>query len=157
MSQTMTFHLNRNAFGRLVLESAEAGRHEGVVPVRAFPVAAPDEGISLVNTDGHEVAWIDRLDALAAEQRQLVEAELASREFMPELLQLLAVSSFATPSIWTVRTDRGATELILKGEEDIRHLGRDGLLVLDSHGVQYLVRDLAKLDRTSRRLLDRFL
>ena len=42
-------------------------------------------------------------------------------------------------------------------EEDIRRIGREGLLVLDSHGVQFLIRDLAQLDRHSRRLLDRFL
>jgi hypothetical protein len=28
-----------------------------------FPIAAPDEGVSLVNTEGHEVAWIDSLQA----------------------------------------------------------------------------------------------
>lgn len=157
MSHTMQFQLSRNSFGRLVLESAEHGRHESVVPVRAFPVAAPDKGIALVSTDGHEVGWIDELSSLNATTRALVEQELASREFMPELLQLVSVSSFATPSTWQVRTDRGPTELILKGEEDIRRVGREGLLVLDSHGVQFLIRDLAQLDRHSRRLLDRFL
>ncbi|PHV12260.1 cyanophycin metabolism-associated DUF1854 family protein [Chitinimonas sp. BJB300] len=151
------FQLQRNAFGRLVLESADAGRYEGVVPVRAFPVADPGAGISLINTDGHEVGWVDRLSDLPESQRLLIEEELASREFMPQLQQLIAVSSFATPSTWTVRTDRGPTTLVLKGEEDIRRLGRDGLLVLDSHGIQFLIRDLSKLDKTSRRLLDRFL
>ncbi|MGQ5523856.1 cyanophycin metabolism-associated DUF1854 family protein [Chitinimonas sp. PSY-7] len=152
-----TFQLQRNVFGRLVLESPDIGRHEGVVPVRAFPVAEPDKGISLINTDGHEVGWIDHLSELREDQRKLVQEELANREFMPELQQLIAVSSFATPSTWTVLTDRGNTQLILKGEEDIRRLGRDGLLILDSHGIQYLIRDLAKLDKNSRRLLDRFL
>jgi hypothetical protein len=31
------------------------------------------------------------------------------------------------------------------------------LIVSDKHGVQYLIRSLSKLDRASRKLLDRFL
>lgn len=76
---------------------------------------------------------------------------------MPEIAQLLSVSSFACPSTWQVRTDRGDTALVLKGEEDIRRLSATRLLIADANGIQYLVRDLTRLDRHSRKLLDRFL
>ncbi len=36
-------------------------------------------------------------------------------------------------------------------------LGAAALLISDSHGVHYLIRDLSRLDKTSRRLLDRFM
>jgi hypothetical protein len=150
-------NLERNAFGRLVFRSEDGTTHDGVIPVRAFPIAAPDEGIALVNVEGHEVAWIARLSSLAARSRALVEEELSSREFMPEIRRLVGVSSFATPSTWEVETDRGTTSLILKGEEDIRRLGQTALLIADSHGINYLIRDLKTLDSGSRRLLDRFL
>ena len=149
--------LSRNALGKLVLTEPDGKTHTGVLPVRAFPIAAPDEGISLVDTDGHEVAWIERLVDLPAATRQLVEAELASREFMPEIQQLLAVSTFATPSTWTVATNRGQTEFVLKGEEDIRRMAGGMLLIADSHGIQFMIRDQYAMDRHSRRLLDRFL
>ncbi len=151
------FKLNRNAFGRLVLTTANGEAHEGVVPVRAFPIAAPEEGISLVSADGHELAWIDRLADLPPEMRGLVVDELASREFVPEIRRLRQVSGFATPSTWEVDTDRGETSFVLKGEEDIRRLGASSLLIADAHGIQFLIRDLAALDRHSRKLLDRFL
>lgn len=151
------FTLSRNSFGKLVLVHADGQRHEGVVPVRAFPIAAPREGVSLVSTDGHELAWIASLDALADAARSLVEEELASREFMPEIRRIRSVSSFATPSTWSVDTDRGEASFTLKGEEDIRRIAGSTLLIADSHGVQFLVRDLYALDRGSRRILDRFL
>ena len=66
-AEPVTFSLTRNRFGRLVFTGADGERHEGVVPVRAFPLAAPDEGIALVSADGHEVAWIDRLADLPAD------------------------------------------------------------------------------------------
>ncbi|QDX82538.1 hypothetical protein B9N43_15625 [Denitratisoma sp. DHT3] len=150
------FQLTRNAFGRLVF-TAGGESHSGVVPVRAFPIAAPDEGLALVNAEGHEVAWIERMTELPADQRSLLEEELASREFMPEICRIHGVSSFATPSTWQVETHRGETAFVLKGEEDIRRLGHHTLLIADSHGIQFLIRDIKVLDRHSRKLLDRFL
>jgi len=151
------FQLARNAFGKLVLTAAGGDVVEGVVPVRAFPIAAPGEGIALIGPDGHEAGWIERLDAAPAVLRQLVEEELGRREFMPEIRRIRSVSSFATPSTWQVDTDRGGTSLVLWGEEFIRRLGKAGLLIEDSHGIHFLVRDLNGLDTASRKLLDRFL
>ena len=151
------FQLQRDSYGRLVLTTANGDIHEGITPVRAFPIAAPDEGLSLVNYEGHEVAWIEHLSDLAPEIGQLIEEDLASREFVPEIGRIVAVSSFACPSTWQVHTDRGAAELILKGEEDIRRLSNNRLLIADANGIQFLVRDLTALDRDSRKLLDRFL
>jgi hypothetical protein len=151
------FTLTRDAYGRLVFHAASGERHDGVTPVRAFPIGAPDDGISILSAEGHEIGWADRLADLPATTRELVEEELASREFVPEIAQLLSVSSFACPSTWQVRTDRGDTALVLKGEEDIRRLSATRLLIADSNGIQYLVRALGRLDRHSRKLLDRFL
>ncbi|MBP6188722.1 MAG: DUF1854 domain-containing protein [Azonexus sp.] len=151
------FQLQRNSYGRLVFTAENGDIHEGVTPVRAFPIAAPDEGLSLVNYEGHEVAWIDHLTDLPPAIGQLIEADLASREFVPEIERIVAVSSFACPSTWQLMTNRGNAELILKGEEDIRRLSQTRLLIADAHGIQFLIRDLSKLDRHSRKLLDRFL
>ena len=157
MSKTMDFQLTRNAFGRLVFTGADGEAHDGVVPVHAFPIAAPAEGISLVTADGHELAWIDRLTDVPDESRVLLEEELASREFMPEIRGIRRVSSFATPSAWQVETDRGTTTFILKGEDDIRRLAASTLLIADSNGIHFLIRDIQALDQGSRKLLDRFL
>jgi hypothetical protein len=153
----MDFELVRNALGQLVLRMADGGSHTGVSPVRAFPLSAPGEGLSLVGADGHELLWIDRLDALPGVQRALIEEELAARDFQPEVRRLLSVSTFATPSVWRVETDRGTTDFVLKSEEDIRRLADGGLLIASGQGVHYRVRDRAALDRPSRRLLERFL
>ncbi|MCG5260175.1 DUF1854 domain-containing protein [Cupriavidus gilardii] len=154
---TFPFTLSRNPFGRLVMTTADGAVHEGVVAVRAFPITAPDDGIALVSADGHELAWIERLEDLPADTRAIVEEELAGREFMPEIRRIVSVSTFATPSTWEVETDRGRTRLVLRGEEDIRRLAGSTLLISDSHGIHYLIRSLQSLDKASRKLIDRFL
>ena len=152
------FSLARNAHGRLVLGLPDGSAHEGVTPVRAFPIAAPTQGLSLVGSDGHELLWIDRLDELQPAARALIEAELEVREFVPSIEKIVSVSSFSTPSTWEVETDRGPARLVLKAEEDIRRLGgRTHLLIAGGDGVQFRVRDTTTLDRHSRRLLERFL
>lgn len=150
--------LARDPFGKLVLTTAQGDRFAGVVPVRAFPVQSPQDGIALVNLDGKEVAWIAHLAAVAEPARTLIADELSTREFMPVLQRIVSVSNFSTPCTWTVETDRGTTAFVLRGDEEIRHVGAAGsLLVADSHGIQYLVPDHLALDAHSKKILDRFL
>ena len=160
MSSTNTnisFELARDTFGRLVLTDAQGERHVGVTPVRAFPLSAPNEGVSLVGSEGRELVWVDRVDQLPAPTQALLTEELAVRDFAPTLLKLHGVSSFGVPSTWTVSTDRGDTSFVLKAEEDIRRLEGGALLIASAHGVQFRIPDAKALDRPSRKLLERFL
>ena len=152
-----TFQLRRDPFGKLVLRTAEGEEHVGVIPVRAFPIQAPTKGISLVRDGGKEAAWIDDLAEVPGEIRDLIQAEIEGREFIPEILHIREVSSFATPCTWYVTTDRGDTEFVLKVDEDIRRIGEASLLIADNHGINFLVRDMFHIDKHSRRILDRFL
>jgi len=152
---TTQFELSRNAFGKLIL-TAGGETHEGVIPVRAFPIQTPEDNISLVSNDGREVAWIDRLQDLAGPVRELILDDLSGREFVPEILNIIGVSSFSTPCTWTVNTNRGETSFVLRVEEDIRRIGED-LLVTDSHGINFLIRNPTRLARHDRKILDRFL
>lgn len=154
---TLNFQFDCDAAGHWFYVSDQGVRHEQVIAVRAFPVAAPDEGVALVDAEGHELLWIAALNDLSAVLRAHVVRALTQREFMPRILKLRSVSSLAAPCTWDIETDRGNTSLELKGEEDIRRLSATVLLVTDSHGVQFLIRDLAQMDRHSRKLLDRFL
>ena len=149
--------LERNPRGRWVWTDAQSVRHEQVVVVRAYPVTAPEQGAGIMDAEGHELAWFDRLDQVAQPLQALLREAIAEREFLPEIQRLKAVSSLVTPSVWTVQTDRGEARFMLKGEEDIRRLTGKTLIVSDVDGVQYLIRDPLALDKQSRKLLDRFM
>jgi len=149
--------LQRDDSGHWVWTDAAGHAHPQVTVVRAYPVTAPELGVGVMDSEGHELFWFDRLGDVTPVLRESLEAALREREFLPEIEQLKAVSSFATPSTWTVQTDRGETRFVLKGEEDIRRLTGSVLLINDADGVQYLIRDVSRLDRASRRLLDRFM
>ena len=151
------FLLARNNAGRLVMTTADGSVHEGITPVRAFPVTAPDRFVAMMRAEGKEILWIDSPAELPEDVRTLIQEEIASRELMPEILRILSVTSFSTPCTWDVETDRGRTTFILKGEEDIRRLTAQTLIITDSHGLRFLLRDMLGIDKHSRRILDRFL
>jgi len=151
------FTLSKNTFGQLCLRTEDGQFYEQVLPVKAFPISLPGECIAIVDRDGHELVWLENLNQISADNQVIIKEELANREFMPVLTRISEVSSFATPSTWTVETSRGATQFVLKGEEDIRRISKDTYLISDNHGVQYLIENIQLLDKHSRRLLDRFL
>lgn len=78
-------------------------------------------------------------------------------EFIPVIERILNLNTFALPSIWDIKTDRGNTRLKLKSEQDIRRVSAEGLLITDANGIQYLIRDKKAIDKFSRKVLDRFL
>jgi len=132
-------HLIKDQRGLWQATLADGSVHDSVTVVRAFPIRAPDEAISVIDHEGHELCWIEHVAALNETVREAV------------------VSAFATPSVWTVQTNRGKCDFTLKGEEDIRRVSAQTLIVADAHGVQFLIRDLPSLNASSRKLLDRFL
>ena len=150
-------NLERNPCGRWVWIDSKGVRHEPVLAVRAYPVTAPERGVGIMDAEGHELAWFDRLDQVQQPLQAALREAIAEREFLPEIQRLKSVSSLVTPSVWTVQTDRGEARFLLKGEEDIRRLTGKTLIVSDVDGVQYLIRDAQGLDKHSRKLLDRFM
>ena len=151
-----THQLERDALGSLIFIDAKGERHVGVYPVRAFPITAPSAGIGIMNQSGKEVCWFPEAAMIPEVELVLIEEELAAREFMPVIERITQVSTFATPSIWDIETDRGPTRIRLKGEEDIRRIAGNTLLIADSNGLQFIIKDSTQLDKVSKKLLDRF-
>jgi hypothetical protein len=113
--------------GRWVLTTADGTAHTGVMAVRAFPIQSPEHGVSIMDAQGHELAWVDDLVALPEPTQSLLRQALQGREFMPEIVSIRSVSGFITPCTWFITTDRGDTELLLKGDEDIRRVALPAL------------------------------
>ena len=153
----MKFLIERDTPDRLIVTDSNGRRHEHVEPIRAFPISDPDHWISLCDPNGREVAQVRDLNDLPPEQRELLQAELTRREFVPVIRHIVSISSLAEPCEWHVETDRGPTSFVLNSDEHVRRLGTDKALILDSHGLRYLVHDARQLDLHSRKLLARYL
>jgi hypothetical protein len=128
-----------------------------VVPVRAFPITDPTHFLSICDSRGAELAVCEDLANLPAPVRELIEADLSRRDFIPVIQRIVHVTSGLAPTEWTVQTDRGPTTFLVESEESVRRLGLHQATITDTHRMRYLIRDLRALDTSSRRLLERFL
>jgi hypothetical protein len=151
------FELAQNAWGQLVFTDAQGRQHEDVVPVRAFPITDPTHFLSICDRRGAELAVCEDLSQLPPAVRELIEADLSRRDFIPEIQRIVQITSGLTPTEWTVETDRGTTNFLVDSEESVRRLGLYQATITDTHRMRYLIRDLRSLDASSRRLLERYL
>ena len=155
-SLTAPFSLHRDHAGRLVLSGRDGMVHVGVEPVRSFPISDPDRLISLLGSEGHELACIADLAALPADMAELIRQELADREFLPRIERVVRVKTSQEPHEWEVITDRGPVRFLLR-DDDIRRLGPTRAILLDMHGVRFYIPDSRQLDAKSRRILSQYL
>ncbi|AFL72139.1 DUF1854 domain-containing protein [Thiocystis violascens] len=153
----LDFHLCINPFGRLTYIDATGVEHQDAIPVRAYPLSDPRRWVTICDHEGRELRCIEDLAILPPDVRATLEDELAHREFVPRILRVIQVSSYLEPAEWEVETDCGPTRFVLKTEEDVRRLGPHSALILDSHGVRYLVPDTRDLTPYGRRAVDRYL
>ena len=151
------FSLNRDGREQLVLVFDDGEKHSGVQVVRAFPLSDPERSISILDAAGKELLYFDSLGALPEPCRTIVRDELSRREFLPIITRVLNDPPDSEPTEWIVETDRGRTSFVLESEDDVHRNDRNQVTIVDSNGIRYLIPDPRRLDRGSRRVLDRFL
>ncbi len=151
------YDLHHDAWGRLVLIDAAGEQFAGIELVRIYPITDADHWIAICDPQGHELACIEDPQTLPPRVRRVLDEHLAEREFLPVIRRIVRVSADVDPCEWHVETDRGWTRFLVNSEEDVRRLGANRTVVVDSHGIRYLIPDTHALDATSRRILDRYL
>ncbi len=153
-----SFGLERDAWGQIVLVWPDGRRQVGVEVARAFPISAPGEYVSICDAEGHEIICVEDPSTLPPNVLAMVEDELARREFVPVVVRIEQVYADSDPSQWTIVTDRGRTTFLMDdSDNDVRRLGPHRIMLVDSHGIRYLIPDTRRLDAGSRRILDRYL
>lgn len=149
-----TLRLTRDERGRLTLHRPGA---EPVGPVRlarCFPWTAPDEYLSIRDSNGVEVHLLVTRAGLDPATEALIAEELAAQEFFPRITRVAAVDDRFDVMVWNVETDCGPIELQIEHAEDIR-LRDDGRVTFKDHaGGAFIVDDIARLDPRSRRLIE---
>jgi hypothetical protein len=133
---------------------ADGTRYTNVVPVALFPISEPESWVSIRAANGSELTCIEDPRSLPADVWQLLQEELARREFVPVIQRIVRVSGNSEPCEWQVETDRGPTRFVLKSEDDVRRIGDQQIVIVDAHGTRYQIPDLRKVDAKSRRIVE---
>ena len=140
---------------KVTLLTPTGDRHVAVRIVRAFPFTAADGPVAVVDSNGHEIIWIKYPDSLSLTHQQFIQSQLEREEFLPRIHFIESVSR-GTPRQWNVTTDRGQNSFEQASSDAVVWQPDGSVSITDCDGICYLIPAVQKLDRRSRRLLERY-
>ena len=138
-----------NNLVNLVCESGEA--YENLEPRRLFPVSRLENYITLLNSDGEEIAIIKSLSDIDGDSAALVRASLADYYLVPKITRIIAVTERYGTLRWEVETDRGVKSFDIRNRNhDIKVQKSGAVRVRDADDNRYVIDDYKSLDAHSR-------
>lgn len=142
-------HLENN----LVTLTLKDGRSfSELEPRRLFPVSAGDKYITLLDTEGVEVAQIRSLSDLNADAKKCISASLEDYYLVPTITRIISVVDKYGTLRWTVETDRGVKSFDIRNRNhDIKVYPDGRVRVRDSDDNRYTIADYRALDAHSRK------
>ena len=142
--------VNENNLVNLSLQNGDV--FEKLEPRRLFPVSRIDEYITLLDTDGKEIAVIRKLGDIDTESREVIEYSLNDYYLVPHITRIISITEKNGKIHWTVETDRGYKEFDVRNRNhDVRVYSDGRVRVRDSDDNRYIISDYRKLDAHSKR------
>lgn len=142
--------LSENNLVNLTLQNGKV--FEKLEPRRLFPVSRIDEYITLLDTDGVEVAVIRKISDITPSSREVIEYSLNDFYLVPHILRIISITEKNGKIRWCVETDRGIKEFDVRNRNhDVRVYSDGRVRVRDSDDNRYIISDYRKLDKHSRR------
>ncbi len=133
----------------LTLDSGET--YEKLEARRLFPVNRPDEYITLLNTEGVEVAVIRKIPDLNEESKKAIEYSLNDYYLVPHIQRIISITEKYGTLHWIVETERGIKEFDIRNRNhDIKTFRNGCVRVRDSDDNRYVIDDFRALDKHSR-------
>ena len=126
---------------------------------RAFPFSAPDEYISVRESEGKnkEIGMIRNLNELG-ETQKLVKKQLELRYFTPKITSVYKVKEEYGYSYWNTVTDRGEIRFtVTMGGNSIIKLSDVRLIITDLDGNRFEIPDTERLSGRELKMLDLYL
>ena len=133
------------------LQLADGTLYNSLEPRRLFPVSHADEYITLLNTEGVEVAIIKSISALNDESERVIRESLDDYYLVPHIKRIISSEEKYGTLRWTVETERGIKNFDIRNRNHDIKVFKDGKVrVRDSDDNRYVIDDYTKLDAHSR-------
>ena len=135
---------------RLDIQLYGGDRFENVEARRLFPTTGPNKYITLLDTEGHELAVIRDLDTLMPDSAAAVREALEEYYLIPRISAIRRVEDKPGGYYITADTDRGLCHFKVQSrQQDIKPLFDYRVLIRDSNDNRYEIPDYRTLDRKS--------
>jgi ATP-binding cassette subfamily B protein len=133
----------------------------GVIAIRCFPAARPEEYISLrfYDADGQEqeIGIISRLSDWPIEARRLIGDALDRRYYVHTIQRIRSIVLKFGMLVFHVQTTRGDEQFMMRwAQSQAQDYGRSGKILTDVDENRYLVPDVEALPRSEQILFRRY-
>jgi hypothetical protein len=127
-----------------------------VTMARGFPLSDPDHYIGFLDGAGKDMGLIYDPGQLDSESRKILEEDLEKRYFVPVVERVLNVKEEYGTIYWTVQTDRGEKEIVVRNMRDnLQELSSSRVIITDVDGNRFEFPDINKLDGKSMGIIMR--
>lgn len=134
---------------------------ERVEIIRAFPITNPDDYLAVRNASGgrrDEIGLIPSIHLFDEETVALLNEELDRRYFIPEITKLYSMKEKYGYHYAEALTSAGRIKFVMNNPSNsIRTLEDGRILITDTDGNCFCLRDPQKLDKASYRMIEIYL
>ena len=134
---------------------------ERVEIIRSFPITNPDDYLAVRNASGgrrEEIGLIPSIHLFDKETVDLLNEELDRRYFIPEITKLYSMKEKYGYHYAEAQTSAGRIKFVMNNPSNsIRTLEDGRVLITDTDGNCFCLRDPQKLDKASYRMIEIYL
>ena len=121
---------------------------------RMFPITGLRKYISLIDTEGNEIAVIRNIDDLLPDSKAVIEKCLDEYYMIPRITKFIKMSEKFKIWMWTVETDKGIFTFEIRNHiTAIKPLYDNRILIKDANDNRYEIPDYTKLDKKSQKMI----
>ena len=130
---------------------------------RSLPIAAPNAYISVADHENKEIGILRDLEDFSGKQREILETELISRYYAPQVLSVISVKDklgyvYIEMRVKNMNNKEHVKSAAIKDvSRNIRMLSDKSLIIFDVDGNRYMINNIFELDKHSIKRLDPYL
>ncbi|MDR2646962.1 MAG: DUF1854 domain-containing protein [Oscillospiraceae bacterium] len=126
----------------------------GLEPRRLFPVSGTEKYITLLDSEGAEIAIVRDITTLMPASREVLENSLREYYMIPRIKRFIKISENFQVWMWTVETDRGEFTFEVRNHiASVKPLYGGRVLIRDANDNRYEIPDVYALDKRSQRMI----
>jgi len=136
----------------------EGKQYDRVFLTRALPLTDPERFVAVTGAADEEILFLDDLAVLDAASRAAVDEELRTRYFFPVITQIKSIKEKMGAYFFQI-VACGADKMVTVKDvsRNIRKLPDGSLIITDTEGNRFLLKDTKGVNKKSLRVLEPYL
>jgi len=127
-------------------------------PHRLFPKSGGNKYITLIDSEGNQVAIIRDVSTLMPESRKAVESALEEYYMIPKITRFIKMVDTFQIWMWTAETDHGILTFEVKNHiSTVKPLYDGRVMITDTSDNRYEIPDYRKMDKRSVKMIEKML